>query len=177
MRFNVMAKLFVLLFFTTAMLLLSSCTRMGGPILFNDDGQKSDSTFEQVIQAFKDKDKDALKAMFSEQALSDAEDLDGRIDYVFDFVQGDIISEEQGSSVVTDDVDTNGQRVKISLSRYSVKTDQEEYQFALREYVVDTAHPENVGLYMLQVIKMEDVDMQFKEIYNNFAGIYKPDEA
>lgn len=45
------------------------------------------------------------------------------------------------------------------------------------EYKEDTGHPENVGLYMLQVIKAEDQDTQFdggQDIL--YAGIYRPEE-
>lgn len=175
MRFYVKTKRFVALFCAASMFMLCSCARMGGPTLFNDDGQKADARLERVIQAINDKDKDALKAMFSQQALSEAEDLDGRVDYVFDFIQGDIVSWTSMVSGPDAENTHNGQIVKISTSWYSVKTDTEEYLFFLKDYTVDTAHPENVGLYFLQVIKMKDKETQFNWANRQNAGIYKPD--
>lgn len=44
------------------------------------------------------------------------------------------------------------------------------------EYTEDTDHPENVGLYMLQVIEMKDRKTQFDGVNMKiYAGIYMPD--
>lgn len=177
MRFNIKIKRFVALFCAASLLLLCSCSRLGAPVIFNDDGQKANARLKQVIQAINEKDKDALKAMFSKQALSEAEDLDGRMDYLFDFVQGDIVSwEDDVPGPAAKNVDSSGRIVKESRWWCSVKTEKEEYLFFLLDCMEDSTHPENVGLYMLQVIKMKDRDTQFDGGYNiSCAGIYKPD--
>lgn len=145
--------------------------------MFSDDGQKADARLEQVVEAMEDKDKDALKTMFSEQASEEAEDFDGRMDYLFEFVQGNIESWKAIVSGAVDETNHYGHKVKKSRSWYTVTTDQEEYLFFLVEYTEDTDHPENVGLYMLQVIKAKDQDTQFDGGQNILcAGIYKPDE-
>lgn len=116
--------------------------------------------------------------MFSERAVNEAKDLNGRLDYLLEFIQGDIISWKAIVSGATDGVYNYGSRMTKSRSWYSVKTDKEEYLFFLLEYPEDTEHPDNVGLYMLQVIKMADKKAQFDGGQKILcAGIYKPEEA
>ncbi|WP_242942794.1 DUF5104 domain-containing protein [Papillibacter cinnamivorans] len=144
--------------------------------MYNDDGSKADARLEEVIEAIKNEDKEALKAMFSEQALNEADDLDGQMDYLLGFIQGNIESWKfQGGSA--DGANYEGHKTRKSRYWYSVKTDKEEYLFFLLEYTEDTDHPENVGLYMLQVIYMKDEDTQFDGGNDILcAGIYKPEE-
>ncbi|SMC55800.1 protein of unknown function [Papillibacter cinnamivorans DSM 12816] len=161
----------------SAMLMLCSCTRLGAPIVYNNDGEKADARLEEVIETIKNEDKEALEAMFSEQALSEAEDLDGRMDYLFGFIQGNAISWKAIVAGPAAETNIRGHIVKKSKSWYSVKTDKEEYLFFLLEYTEDTDHPENVGIYMLQVIYMKDEDTQFDGGNDILcAGIYKPEE-
>ena len=93
--------------------------------------------------------------------MDEAEDLDGRMDYLYGFIQGDIESWESRVSGAVDGVNNYGHAVLKSRSWYTIKTDKEDYLFFLYEYIEDTDHPENVGLYMLQVIKAEDRETQF----------------
>ena len=158
---------------------LSGCI-MGGPMggrpLYSDDGQKADARLEQVIAAMENRDKGALRAMFSEQALSEAVELDERMDYIFDFIQGDILSWKRDAGGASA-INHYGHRDKGSIYWFTVTTDEDEYLFFLMECLENTDHPENVGLYMLQVIKKEDEDTQFpKDLENRYAGIYKPPE-
>lgn len=54
----------------------------------------------------------------------------------------------------------------------------QDYLFFLYEFTEDTDHPENVGLYMLQVIKAEDRETQFDGGQNILcAGIYHPEDS
>lgn len=159
-----------------SMLFLSSCAWRGGT-MYNDDNQKAEARLEQVIKAINSHDKNALKSMFSKQAVDKAEDLDGRIDYLFGFVQGDIKSWkfEGGSAPKSNDY---GHKIGISGFWYTVNTNKEEYLFYLLEYTEDTDHPENMGLYFLQVIKAKDRDTQFHGGSPETLppGIYKPKE-
>lgn len=142
-----------------------------------DNGQIADEHLTQVIEAIENHDKEALRAMFSKQAFNEAEDLDGRIDYLFDFVKGDIESWESIVSGALDGSYNHGHIVEKVRSWYTVTTDKEKYLFFLLEYQEDTDHPENVGLYMLQVIKAEDRHTQFDGGQDTLcAGIYRPEE-
>lgn len=171
-----MVKKAAVIVFVLSLLFLNSCG--GRAMIYDDSGQRADARLEQVIEAIENHDKDALRAMFSKQALDEAEDLDGRMDYLFEFVKGDIISWESIVSGAIDGSIKDGHKVVKSKSWYTVKTDQEDYIFFLLEYPIDTDHPDNVGMYMLQVIKAEDRKTQFDGGQHILcAGIYSPEEA
>jgi hypothetical protein len=146
-----------------------------GPTMFSDDDTKAETRMGQIIEAIENRDKDALRAMFSEQALKEADDLDERMDWLFDFVDGDIVFWKQGIGSV---LGSNNHGIKTKESNYwfSVNTDAEEYTFRLAECTVDTEHPENIGLYMLQVYKTKDASKERIGLDERYAGIYRPEE-
>lgn len=168
-----MNKKNIVLLLLLNILLLSSCS-LGGErtdILNKDnDDKKADDRLEQIIESIKNKDKDSIKAMFSEQALNEAKDLDERIDYLFTLVEGNIESWDRiGGSV--DETNDYGLKVVESRFRYNVYTDKEQYLFSILEYTQDANNPENVGVYCLKIINVKDEEPIFSD-----AGIYKPEE-
>ena len=142
----------------TSILFLSACSLGGSRIRMlnkdNDEGKEKDR-LEQIINAIKNQDKDSMKRMFSQQAQDITDDLDGQIDYLFEYIQGNIESWETLSGGVNESIN-NGHIVKGSAYRFEVKTDKQEYLFYPVECTENTDHPENVGLYVLQVMKLED---------------------
>ena len=154
-------------------ILLSSCSLLGTGTL-GSDLDKADARVEQVIKVIQSQDKDALKAMFSKQALNEAQGLDEGIEYLFEFFQGEVRTIKMNGVSPGKSVDY-GHIVKEVVSFYSVETDKQKYLFFLIEYTQDTDHPDNVGLYALRVIRAEDKATQFTYWqYMKIAGIYKP---
>jgi hypothetical protein len=148
---------------------------IGEPTIFSDDSTKAKARMEQIIEAVKNRDKDTLRAMFSERALKEAENLDGQTDKLFDFVDGGIVSWEQDIGSVRAS-NNHGIKTKESSYWFLVNTDTEEYTFRLVEYTEDTEHPENVGLYMLQAYKTEDREKEAIGKDEWRAGVYLPKE-
>lgn len=144
----------------------------------SNDEEKADILLEEIIEAINKEDKDSLKSIFSVQALNEAEDIDGRINYLFDFVQGNIESWETIVHGATNESIDHGSKVKSSMSWYYVDTEDQKYLLFFVEYTIDTDNPDNIGVYMLQVIKSEDKETQFEGFGPNTrcAGIYKPEE-
>jgi hypothetical protein len=133
------------------------------------DDKKADARLEQVIEAIQNSDKDGIKAMFSEQALNEAKDIDERIDYLVTFIEGDIESWERiGGSVK--ERNEYGHKTILSRFRFNVYTDKEQYLFSIREYTSYTDQPENVGLYSLKIYNVKDDEPSFPD-----AGIYMPE--
>jgi len=167
------------LLFITIVLFLSSCSLCGSRTQMlskdNDEG-KADDRLKQIIEAIKSKDKDSLKTMFSKQALNEAEDIDVRMDYLFNFVKGNIESWKTIVHGATTESIDHGSIIKKSSSWYDVNTDKQKYLIFFLECTIDTDHPENVGVYMLQVIKAEDKETQFDGggPKTRCAGIYHP---
>jgi hypothetical protein len=145
--------------------------------------KKAAAKLEQVIEAIKNKDKASLKALFSQKALSEAVGFDDNIEELFDFVQGEVDSWEKPSGPSVSEINNYGHVKKEVNSYYNVNTDKQKYFFLLQDYPVDTDHPDNVGLYLLLVVKAEDEeriwDGDEKIIYDGDkqlspAGIYLP---
>jgi|GEM_PF-2490994 len=85
-------------------LLLSSCS-VGDSIVekVNASGEtgKAKARTEQIIDAINNKDRDAIMTMFSEKALSEAEDIDAGIDYLFYriYIREDTVDTEHPENV------------------------------------------------------------------------------
>jgi len=47
---------------------------------------------KEILAAIENKDKEAMKALFSKKALAEVNDFDEGVDYLFDFFQGDVQS-------------------------------------------------------------------------------------
>ena len=171
-----MNKKVLALFILFATVLLSSCTLGGGRrMIFDDSDKKADMRLEQILEVLANNDKDGLKAMFSEQALSEAKDFDGQNDYFFDFFQGAVESWERTGFSAPMNME-NGKKSVELISWYTVTTDKDTFRFFVIDYSVDTFNPDNVGLYALRVIKKTDEETQFTYWQDmEIAGIYKPE--
>lgn len=157
-------------------ILLSSCASGGGRVLNSSEDKQADFRMEQILDALKNQDKDALKALFSEQALSEAEDFDGSVDYLFEFFQGEVESCERDKWSFGEEFD-HGKTSEMLRSWYTVTTDEDQYIFFIIDYTTDTINPDNEGLYTLRVIKAKDKETQFTYWQDmQIAGIYKPEE-
>ena len=120
------------------------------------DDEIADAFLEKVVESIKDKDKDVLKALFSENALNQADDFDGNADYLFEFIQGEITSWKKSSGPTVFDSVNKGHTTKEISSYYYVSTDKQEYFFLMEEIPIDTKQPDNVGLSLLLVVKADD---------------------
>lgn len=113
--------------------------------------------------------------MFSKKALSEANDFDESMDYLFGFFKGSVTSHKRNAGPLVDESIEHGNKMKESKTWYSVDTDKQKYLFFLLEYTVDTANPDNVGLYTLRVIRVENEKTQFGSWQDmKIPGIYKP---
>jgi len=155
-------------------LLLSSCS-VGDSIVekVNASGEtgKAKARTEQIIDAINNKDRDAIMAMFSEKALSEAEDIDAGIDYLFSLFENDIESREWHMGAGSASYD-HGNRTKRNDYYFNVYSGEKEYRIYIREDTVDTEHPENVGVYTIWATDTDEKD-ENSTIYG-IGGIYVP---
>jgi len=155
-------------------LLLSSCS-VGDSIVekVNASGEtgKAKARTEQIIDAINNKDRDAIMAMFSEKALSEAEDIDAGIDYLFSLFENDIESREWHMGAGSASYD-HGHRTKRNDYYFNVYSGEKEYRIYIREDTVDTEHPENVGVYTMWATDTDEKD-ENSTIYG-IGGIYVP---
>ena len=151
-------KLLLLSAIITLSFILTSCNILK-PKLGRDDKKIAETRLEEIINALENNAKEILKNMFSTNALEEADDIDNNIDYVMNFYKGTIISKEgsrQGLDSNSDGI------IKSELKGfYRVTTDKEKYIIFFIDQLVDTENTDNVGLYMLQIIKLEDREKYF----------------
>jgi hypothetical protein len=144
----------------------------GGGSMFGNEDKLANKKFEQVIKNIIDKDKDSLKAMFSAKALTESDDFDEKIEYIFGFFQGKIEANERRGGSFYDSVEKGKVIKKEYYSWYRVETDKHNYFFIIIEYPIDVVNPDNVGLYTLRVIKSDEDSIHFSWEEVKKAGIY-----
>lgn len=130
--------------------------------IFDDDKTAANTRIEKLLEAIKSKNGDIVKSMFSKNAIADANNIDENIFKLFNCFKGEILSYEDwggpGVSQGNND-DGSGCIWKILRSTYDVKTSENTYRFAIKEFTTDTADPNNVGVYSIYVINAKDTDM------------------
>lgn len=143
----------------TVSLSLNSCSLGGTNMLsrFSDNDQSTaNARMDSVLEAIKNKDKDALKSMFSKKAADESENIDNSTGELFDFFQGNFVSYNDWNAVYTEETVNNGDRQKILDSTYDVVTSKQKYRVAIREITIDTANKDNVGIWSIYIIKLQD---------------------
>ena len=167
------SKIFLILVSISLMCsFIGGCGRMS---LFDDSDKKADTRFEQILDFIKNQDKDGLKKIFSKQALFTTDNFDDSLDTLFNYIQGRVQSwEKTGTYGGKDEKNVNGtsNRKKQIDSTYIFTTDEQEYRVAIYEFTIDTANPDNVGVYSFCIISSED-DQYSESRYwgNGEAGI------
>ncbi|WP_310939130.1 DUF5104 domain-containing protein [Clostridium sp. SHJSY1] len=129
---------------------------------------------QKIIEYLESQNKERLRNLFSPNALKEAKDIDGDIDYIMNFYKGKFISKE--GSLESSDSKNEGVIKSELKGFYRVTTDKDKYIVFFIDQLSDTENQDNVGLYMLQIIKLED-----REKYFDFGektkcpGIYRLD--
>ena len=123
---------------------------------FSSDKEVSNAQFEELLEAIKNRDREAVKMVFSKKAQEEADDFESGIDSLFDFFQGEVESWEKDVGSFTEDSIHYGERIKNVSSYYNITTDEGKYFFYIKSYHIDTYNFDNVGIYMLIAMKEED---------------------
>ena len=159
---------FTLTFSLLLTFLLCSCSvgsflkTILGKVLKNYDADAEEyAIMIKVLDAIQNRDEDALRKLFSQNTIAQVDGFDQTIIDLFDYYQGSYTSLEwkgSGGGAKWGD----GEKKKYSDFGYDVKTTENIYRFSIAYCEVDTLDEENVGIYSLYIIKMEDdTDPQF----------------
>jgi hypothetical protein len=168
-------KKIVLLILLTNSFMLTSCLYRGGPVYVGEE-RAAKKRIKEILAAIENKDKEAMKALFSKKALAEVNDFDEGVDYLFDFFQGDVQSWEIDAWSSGESIERGKKSIMLRVW-YIVTTDKEKYMFFVIDYIKDTMNPDNAGLYTLRVIKAEDEETEFGYWQDMvIPGIYKPEQ-
>lgn len=140
----------------------------------SNDDEKADIQFQKIMKALENMDKEGTRKIFSSNALKEANDIDGGIDYIMNFYKGKMKSSDR--TVARLDSINNGEKKSELDCRYIVTTDEDTYIVFFIDQIIDTKNPDNIGIYMLQVIKESDKEKEFDGggEKTRCAGIYRP---
>ena len=148
-----------LLFLLSITLSLTSCFMNGSNIFarfFDTDRTTANKTFDSLIDAIKNKDKSALTSLFSKNAVEPITDFDTQVTALFDFYEGNVASYDDWAGPYVEHSWEDDQELKVMYSTYDIDTGEQIYRLAIRTVVIDTLSPDNVGIWSLYIIKMED---------------------
>lgn len=144
-------KLVVFVIFFSV-IILSACSLIG-----ENNEKRSNVKFEEILEAIKNKNKDALKSMFSEKALREAADFYGSVEKLFNALEGEPdLWEWNDEGEKGSESSRDGYITKLVSSYYYVICDGEKYFFLIDEYTVNSQEPDNLGLSLLLVVREED---------------------
>ncbi len=125
------------------------------------DYELSVACVEEIFDSLKDNDDTALRECFSQNAITEATNIDAEIEALFSFVQGDVVSWEQRGTFAlpghtSEYSDGNGGKRKSIDFWFALNTTEQRYYVYVTDYPTDTIDPDNEGLYGLIFIKAED---------------------
>lgn len=166
-------KQIIAAFVLLTVILLCSCSG-GKQSIVDDGGSTADACLEQVLGSLAGSDTDALKAAFSDQALSEVEDFEAQADRLFELFCGTTESWERTGLISAEETD-DGKQTSKQVAWYTVMTDKDTFRFFLLNRSTDTADTGNVGLYSLWVVKAEDEESRFTDWQDmEIAGVHVP---
>jgi hypothetical protein len=155
----------------------NSCALGGARNMIMDDSDtRAKKLFEQLLELIKAGDGEAVKSLFSERALSEAEDFDDNTERLFAFFQGEVVSWEQHGfeGGISNEY---GKKSENYNAWYPVTTDEDEYIFFIVMHTRNDFDPDMEGMYTLRILKAANKETQF--IYNGLMeipGIWVPEE-
>ncbi len=133
------------------------------------------NTLEEIVQAIEAEDKDAIKGLFSEHALEQAEDIDAQIDKLFTFYKGIMTSHDDGTNATAEGSGFNGSEDIISEVRgyYEVETSEDTYLIKF-DYLVKCMTPSREGLHNISIIQKSyfEQDENYKKFGTGKAGVF-----
>ena len=155
-----MKRIIILL---VTVLMLNGCGMVDVKVPWYDDSAEVESrTMGKITEAIVDKDKEALMSIFSEKAKSEV-DLDSSIeDFLNVFEEKELVCEESTGPIVYESLE-DGEKTEIIDACCEVKGERNNYIFCFRQYVTDTGHPQNQGVYSLRIIREQDEEQQLRD--------------
>lgn len=158
------------------LLICTSCGSMGDKTVYMNDGTIADKRMGQVVDAINAQDTDALKTLFSKQALETDDRMDEQIQTLLHLFKMPVTLWEQ-DHWYTSESSSAGKRTQEIRSWYVLKTETETYLFMMIDVTRNDAEPDSMGLYALCVFNEKDTkacNAAWNQTYS--PGIHIPDD-
>lgn len=157
--------------------LLTGCIPATGGT--SSDGASSEITvinelFPKIIKSVNNRDIVALRELYAETVLSEYEQFDEDAKVLFEFVDGEVSEYPSKIYPSTRTSYDKGEHISVSESFPYVETDNGiRYQCYLQVCMEDTENLDNVGIHMIEFIRVGDeiVEKQFASLgIDNLKG-------
>jgi len=161
-------KIFIVFNLMIATVVLSACSTLSGGIFIKDYDKSGEEHFMEIKVALENYDNDKLKSLFSSQALSEVNDIDDGIRSILDIPWENVSFQNNGFQ--TSESSSYGKKEVVLQGKYTVTTGVDSYVVFFDDHVVDTEHPEKIGIYMIQIINESNIK-NWGTLYSR-AGAY-----
>ena len=141
--------------------------------IINSSDEETDALYRAIIASIEADDADALRSLFSEEALEKCTDFEAGFAYTVEAYKGTLV-EMKPVSYTEDAHYDKGRHTKEARALYSVETTEQSYFLYVCFFPSDTIEPAREGVY--RVILLND---RAEKSYDSYAGVYNPgwDEA
>lgn len=115
-----------------------------------------DALLSELLNAVKSNDAAAGCSLFAEAARRELGDMTQEVTDLMEYLQGnDFLFECTAGPTGREDRE-NGEYRKTETTGYEIFSEAQTYRLAMRSVTVDTAQPENVGIWSLSVIRADE---------------------
>lgn len=124
------------------------------PVRLDYDGRNANEAMLKMWEAFDAKDREAMKELFSAEAINEIEECDSKIDSLFEFIQGEIV--ECRKYLLTSSKSRSAGKTQYEIEGgYIMTTTEETYLFKFSLVTRDDLNEENTGVYRIDILTKE----------------------
>lgn len=142
-----MKRLLVLMIFIIAIFL---CACSQNP-RFMSDAKRIDVQFDLTLQALQEQNPDALRMLFSPNAVDQSEDFYINLERLFAYFQGNIVSYSYDNGLVADSDMEAGLHRKMICKAYDISTTENTYLLGIELVTHDDWDTDNIGIWSLYI--------------------------
>ena len=130
---------------------------------FDNDQKYANEQMKILLAAIANKEADTVKSLFSQNVVSNVENIDESIERLFEYYKGTAPVWDERCPQVVEGENGEGEKVFVSSS-YDVKNSEDYYRISFRACRIDRADPDNVGIWSLYIILLKD-DPNPRQVY------------
>lgn len=155
-----------IVFFLVVLLstVMSSCSWRENGKKVDNDRKIANQQLDNVVEAIRQQDTDALTVLFSGTALKKASGFGEAATELFGYFEGELVSYDDWAGPYVSTEREWNYVLQIMESTYDVKTTECDYRIAIRYVAQDTSNKQNVGiesLYIIRSDKDEDLSLAY----------------
>lgn len=114
-----------------------------------------DKRMKQVVKALEKQDKDAMKRIFSKQAVEEAVDFEENLDLLYAFFEeGSVLWERSGGPGTSEHL-AIGHALKEIEATYDIECNNQQYHASIKICTKNDDNPDNIGILSFCIIPAE----------------------